>query len=65
MALFPCVVQYIFVTYFVHNSLYLLIPYACLAPSSSHHWTGSQGKWKWKSLSGVQLCDPTGYTHSP
>ena len=28
----PCVVQYILVDYFMHNTLYLLIPYLCIAP---------------------------------
>ena len=50
MALFTCVVQYIFVTYFIHNSLYLLIPYVCFAPSPSHLRTGIHWKWKWKLL---------------
>ena len=36
MTIFPCVVQYILVAYFIPNSLYLLIPLSYIAPSPSH-----------------------------
>ena len=32
MVIYPCAVQYIFVTYFIHSSLYLSISYTNLAP---------------------------------
>ena len=33
MKYIPCVVQFILVAYFKHSSLYLLVPYSCVALS--------------------------------
>ena len=37
----PCVVQYILVAYFIHNSLYLLISYPYVTPLPSPLPTGN------------------------
>ena len=37
----PCAVQYILVAYFMHNSLYLLIPYPYTVPPSFPLPTGN------------------------
>ena len=32
--MFPCAIQYILVDYFIHNGLYILVPYPYLPPPS-------------------------------